>query len=351
MLPASDVHGACVRVKRALRRAKFPLNERGTRIDADVRNGAGEFFVAALRHVLCSRSSVSRDIGDRGHDLLGIENDLRFTERAFRAMIDVFGYKPRVSASQFASASGFAVVKMTTLLDALAHVEACETEINRRDRDGVRRPERRARSRARFPKRESTQPATRMETRFVTFDEDSEDESVRAFDVRAFEDWDFVDAEGGVGNGHESAHRTALERSDGTMYSNPQYLSPDCRAIPLDFDRLAVDTLRVEFAEMLGRLSRVEKELTIVTTKYRDLEQRIDVKMEKATTVNMDNDNDEDDVDEKENAMSVLESSHSPRDLANSQSPKETTEQFISRYIERLRELSARDEWDSKTSF
>ena len=75
MLPASDVHAACVRVKRALRRAKFPLNERGTRIDADLRNGAGEFFVAALRHVLCSRSSVSRDIGDRVHDLLGIEND------------------------------------------------------------------------------------------------------------------------------------------------------------------------------------------------------------------------------------------------------------------------------------
>ena len=133
MRPTADLDGACARLKRALHRARFhalsPSRPAGTRIDTDLKRGDGRLFVRVLRHALCARSrAVARVIADRGHDLAGVESPLRFVERAFRATIDVFGYKPRASAAQFASSSGFAVVKMTTVLDVLAHVEAMEVE-------------------------------------------------------------------------------------------------------------------------------------------------------------------------------------------------------------------------------
>ena len=136
MRPNADLDGACARLKRALHRARFhalsPSRAAGTRIDTDLKRGDGRLFVRVLRHALCARSrAVARVIADRGHDLAGVESPLRFVERAFRATIDVFGYKPRASAAQFASSSGFAVVKMTTVLDVLAHVEAMEVEMMR----------------------------------------------------------------------------------------------------------------------------------------------------------------------------------------------------------------------------
>ena len=136
MCPNADLDGACARLKRALHRARFhalsPSRAAGTRIDTDLKRGDGRLFVRVLRHALCARSrAVARVIADRGHDLAGVESPLRFVERAFRATIDVFGYKPRASAAQFASSSGFAVVKMTTVLDVLAHVEAMEVEMMR----------------------------------------------------------------------------------------------------------------------------------------------------------------------------------------------------------------------------
>ena len=141
MRPNADLDGACARLKRALHRARFhalsPSRAAGTRIDTDLKRGDGRLFVRVLRHALCARSrAVARVIADRGHDLAGVESPLRFVERAFRATIDVFGYKPRASAAQFASSSGFAVVKMTTVLDVLAHVEAMEVEMMRASGEG-----------------------------------------------------------------------------------------------------------------------------------------------------------------------------------------------------------------------
>jgi hypothetical protein len=114
-----DVDGACEQLKRALKRARFSFASveprgRASRIDTAIKSGSSRIFIPALRHALCERSKHAlKRISDRGHDLIGVETPMRFVERAFRATIDVFGYKPKVSARQFVSDGGFAVAKMT----------------------------------------------------------------------------------------------------------------------------------------------------------------------------------------------------------------------------------------------
>jgi hypothetical protein len=69
-----------------------------------------------LHHALIIYSpDVARLISSSGHDLLG-KTDARFVEAAWRALADVFGYRPALSAKQFL-ARGFAERKLATLSD------------------------------------------------------------------------------------------------------------------------------------------------------------------------------------------------------------------------------------------
>ena len=336
----ADVTGACARVKRALRRAKFPFDAPASRIDTDLRTGAGTLFVAILRHALCERSrAVARRVADRGHDLIGVEGALRFTERAFRATIDVFGYKPRVSAAQFVSASGFAMVKMTTVQDVLAHVEAMDIEMKRRDRDraSTRLDERREKT-ERPTRREAPAPPTRMETTFVAFDDNGWDESdgERMFDVRAHDDWCSVDDDD-----DDARDRGPRERMRFFVCDEADF-APSARArsrakASARAARESIGALRVEFAEALGRLTRMEKELTLVTAKCADLERRFDSAHESPTRFELN----VDDGDEEFEEESVSVPPARMRRVTRAEpvdAPEESTDEFIARYLEKLRD-------------
>lgn len=334
---SADVSGACARVKRALRRAKFPFDAPATRIDTDLRTGAGTLFVAILRHALCERSrAVARRVADRGHDLIGVESALRFTERAFRATIDVFGYKPRVSASQFVSASGFAMVKMTTVLDVLAHVEAMDLEIKRRDRAWMRRDERRATESGPIW-RETTAPPTRMETTFVAFDDDDgwdESDGAQELDVGTYDDWRSVVDDDGERD-RRSREETRFFICDEADVVATARAQSRARASARDA-REAIGALRVEFAEALGRLTRMEKELTLVTAKCKELEQRVDsVDASPARfDVNV-HGGDEEFEEESVSAPPARVRQVTHADAVDA--PEETTDEFIARYLKKLR--------------
>ena len=323
MRPTADLDGACARLKRALHRARFhalsPSRAAGTRIDTDLKRGDGRLFVRVLRHALCARSrAVARVIADRGHDLAGVESPLRFVERAFRATIDVFGYKPRASAAQFASSSGFAVVKMTTVLDVLAHVEAMEVEMmraserrggghRRRSVRGVMTPlEREARGETRRDAARETRRRRRRERWNDDDDENDDDDDAKRFARTVFVNPEYVEY---VVDGRGERSREREEESS------------------------AVTSLSVELAEALGRLTRAESEIAAVAARCDALER---VR--------------EEDGDEDAGARAgvpremVVARAASPRDVSTPS--RESTEDFIARYVEKLRAASKHDEDD-----
>ena len=326
MRPTADLDGACARLKRALHRARFhalsPSRPAGTRIDTDLKRGDGRLFVRVLRHALCARSrAVARVIADRGHDLAGVESPLRFVERAFRATIDVFGYKPRASAAQFASSSGFAVVKMTTVLDVLAHVEAMEVEMmraserrggghRRRSVPGVMTPlEREARGETR---RDAAARETRRRRRRERWNDDDDEKDDEKDD-------------------DDDAKRFAR-----TVFVNPEYVEYVVdgrgeRSREREEESSAVASLRVELAEALGRLTRAESELAAVAARCDALER---VREE-------DGDEDADARAGAPREMLVARAA-SPRDVSTPS--RESTEDFIARYVEKLRAASKHDE-------
>ena len=326
MRPTADLDGACARLKRALHRARFhalsPSRPAGTRIDTDLKRGDGRLFVRVLRHALCARSrAVARVIADRGHDLAGVESPLRFVERAFRATIDVFGYKPRASAAQFASSSGFAVVKMTTVLDVLAHVEAMEVEM-------MRASERRGGGHRRRSVRGVMTPLER-EARGETRRDAAARETRRR---RRRERWNDDDDE----KDDEKDDDDDAKRFARTVFVNPEYVEYVVdgrgeRSREREEESSAVASLRVELAEALGRLTRAESELAAVAARCDALER---VREE---------DGDED-ADARAGAPRemVVARVTSPRDVSTPS--RESTEDFIARYVEKLRAASKHDE-------
>ena len=326
MRPNADLDGACARLKRALHRARFhalsPSRAAGTRIDTDLKRGDGRLFVRVLRHALCARSrAVARVIADRGHDLAGVESPLRFVERAFRATIDVFGYKPRASAAQFASSSGFAVVKMTTVLDVLAHVEAMEVEM-------MRASERRGGGHRRRSVRGVMTPLER-EARGETRRDAAARETRRR---RRRERWNDDDDE----KDDEKDDDDDAKRFARTVFVNPEYVEYVVdgrgeRSREREEESSAVASLRVELAEALGRLTRAESELAAVAARCDALER---VREE---------DGDED-ADARAGAPRemVVARAATPRDVSTPS--RESTEDFIARYVEKLRAASKHDE-------
>ena len=117
-----DLDGNLNRVKRELRRIRFPVD-----FDAGAaREGNPMALLPALHYALLGFSRhVTSSLVDAGHDLQA-KSDARFVENAWRALREAFGYNPALTVSQFLS-PGFAERKLMLLHDA---VELCKRKHN-----------------------------------------------------------------------------------------------------------------------------------------------------------------------------------------------------------------------------
>jgi hypothetical protein len=117
-----DLDGNLNRVKRELRRIRFPVD-----FDAGAaREGNPMALLPALHYALLGFSRhVTSSLVDAGHDLQA-KSDARFVENAWRALREAFGYNPALSPSQFLS-PGFAERKLMLLHDA---IELCKRRHN-----------------------------------------------------------------------------------------------------------------------------------------------------------------------------------------------------------------------------
>ena len=107
-----DVGDSYERMRRILSKMRYRGNVDATRACA----GAAEELLPLLHHAMLVYSGdIARLIASSGYDLLG-KNDLRFVETVWRAVGDIFDYRPAVSAKQFL-ARGFAERKLDTLAD------------------------------------------------------------------------------------------------------------------------------------------------------------------------------------------------------------------------------------------
>lgn len=155
-----DLDGNLNRVKRELRRIRFPVD-----FDAGAaREGNPMALLPALHYALLGFSRhVTSSLVDAGHDLQA-KSDARFVENAWRALREAFGYNPALSPSQFLS-PGFAERKLMLLHDA---IELCKRRHNEHarkkraeetaaavSREGVPRVARGAREMKRAETRES----------------------------------------------------------------------------------------------------------------------------------------------------------------------------------------------------
>lgn len=259
---------------------------------------------------------------------------MRFVERAFRATIDVFGYKPKVSARQFVSDGGFAVAKMTTVMDVLALVETVHIEREREIRAEAEAEARRKRvvaptlEETLFGRRHSATRGQQHHRRFLgdrRSSKENDDDTFYDIDVRCeyaaieeetpsetssegehdaqvlLSDWSDV----------EDATRDALRRCN-AAYENVVYERETVMPTPAPtvVDEDTVTRLRLTLAEVLGRLARLEKELTLTNAKCSRLERRLE---------------EEKRDDEKE----------PERDVDGGENT-DTTQSFIHRYRERL---------------
>ena len=336
-----DVDGACEQLKRALKRARFSfasVEPRGgaSRIDTAIKSGSSRIFVPALRHALCERSKHAlKRVSDRGHDLIGVETPTRFVERAFRATIDVFGYKPKVSARQFASDRGFAMAKMTTVMDVLALVETVHIEREREIRAEAEVEARRKRvvaptlEETLFGRQRGATRGRQSHRRFLgdrrsSRNDDDNDDPFYDIDVRR--EYAAVEDETPSETSSEGAHdaqvllsdwsdvedeaRDALRRCN-VAYEHVMYERETVTPTPITtlVDEDTVTRLRLTLAEVLGRLARLEKELTLTNAKCLRLERRLEEEKR----------DDETEVEDNVNGSS-----------------EDTTESFIDRYRERL---------------
>lgn len=346
-----DIAGACASLKRALHRAKFDFTTlrsalgRGIPIDTALARGNSSAFVPMLRHALCTRSSaVARAITNRGHDLVGVDNALRFTERAFRATIDVFGYKPKASALQFTSDSGFARVKIAIVSDVLALVETMDIDFARRERDRRRRERpgvvaslTAKRWRALKAPRTLSAPLRAMIAARDDIGHDEDEDGAnhgRVHELKSHNDvhWRRVPSPSTYADDIE----TSFQSDDyDDVYDNSHYdedgddeedemTSHECRH---NDAREIVTALRLEFAEVLGRVTRVEKELAVANARCAALERR------NAAV---------DDIKHNLDTASPTVNTHTNRSVCEKTTPhaQETTNSFIERYVRKLRECS-----------
>jgi len=335
-------------LKRALRRAKFnvaslrlPLG-RGIPIDTAIMSGSSRAFVPMLRHAFASHNVYfHRTLASRGHDVVGVENALRFTERAFRAAIDVFGYKPKASAAQFVSDSGFANVKMTIIRDVLALVEAMEEENSRRARarevrDGPRLgaiPNARRRRDV-----ERRQPRRRM----MTGEPDDSDMFRDRADERYYDRFHSHESRGVEREFEDDWRSPATAEADRGRfreYENSAYDESERIADGREETCDVIAALRLEFAEVLGRVTRVEKELAVANARCAALERRDAERFAPAARKRFANEAKSTDIESENESMVDL--TPLSKTMRCDGAKAETTNAFIERYVSKLRETCA----------
>jgi hypothetical protein len=207
-----DLDGNLNRVKRELRRIRFPVD-----FDAGAaREGNPMALLPALHYALLGFSRhVTSSLVDAGHDLQA-KSDARFVENAWRALREAFGYNPALSPSQFLS-PGFAERKLMLLHDAIELCKRRHNEHARRkraeetaaavSREGVPRVARGARETKRAETRKEspetkrggseTESSPRKEPFFARGDPSARGDLPRAFAITRHEI--VRKAEGGAG--------------------------------------------------------------------------------------------------------------------------------------------------------
>ena len=117
-----DLDGNLNRVKRELRRIRFPVDFDG----GAARQGSPMALLPALHYAMLGFSRhVTSSLSEAGHDLRA-KSDARFVENAWRALREEFGYNPALTPQQFLS-PGFAERKLMLLFDA---IELCKRRHN-----------------------------------------------------------------------------------------------------------------------------------------------------------------------------------------------------------------------------
>ena len=117
-----DLDGNLNRVKRELRRIRFPVDFDG----GAARQGSPMALLPALHYAMLGFSRhVTSSLSEAGHDLRA-KSDARFVENAWRALREAFGYNPALTPQQFLS-PGFAERKLMLLFDA---IELCKRRHN-----------------------------------------------------------------------------------------------------------------------------------------------------------------------------------------------------------------------------
>jgi hypothetical protein len=117
----------------------------------------------------------------------------------------------------------------------------------------------------------------------------------------------------------------------GVVYTNPGYVVHRRARSPREAasdTSASIDSLRVEFAEVLGRLTRVENELTAVTARCLKLERR---EAQTSKTVDCAPDVSPDASPSIQSVSVEIRQSDSPS--------KESTDEFIARYLRKLRDV------------
>ena len=117
-----DIDGNLDKVKRELRRIRFPVDFDG----GAAREGDPMALLPALHYALLGFSRhVTNSLGEAGHDLQA-KSDARFVEGAWRALREEFGYNPALTPQRFLS-PGFAERKLMLLHDT---IELCKRRHN-----------------------------------------------------------------------------------------------------------------------------------------------------------------------------------------------------------------------------
>ncbi|XP_072181383.1 uncharacterized protein [Diadema setosum] len=116
-MATGDIRGNLHRLQSELKHARYPKD-----IDySSLARGSPADFLPILHYVMCDFSRpLSELILDSNIDMVG-KSDRKFLEATYKALRDLFSYKPCITAQQFFS-KGFAERKILLMIDVVAMV-------------------------------------------------------------------------------------------------------------------------------------------------------------------------------------------------------------------------------------
>eukprot|EP00940_MAST-03C_sp_MAST-3C-sp2_P001640 g1640.t1 len=123
-----DLRNTATKLRAALRKVRY----RGQISWVDVIKGDPRPLLPVLHYVALDYSSIVAKIVARTEINLAGCTDVVFVERFFRVVRQVFGYVPRLTATQFLRQSGFAEQKMMLVIDAANLCRGAHEETRRK---------------------------------------------------------------------------------------------------------------------------------------------------------------------------------------------------------------------------